>query len=162
MSIEQPQPSQNLNQLMLQQSSGNLSFSSSNLSKDDEEMSRSALTTFRAKEEEIEKKKLEVREKVQAHLGRVEEETKRLATIREVCSLGLLLFSWVICKFWFFSFLVQETCQVLVLGNLRFFSLFFGGGLIVEKLNDFMVKRVSKTCDLSIKREIWSWKQVQA
>lgn len=99
MSIEQPQPSQNLNQLMLQQSSGNLSFSSSNLSKDDEEMSRSALTTFRAKEEEIEKKKLEVREKVQAHLGRVEEETKRLATIREVCSLGLLLFSWVICKF---------------------------------------------------------------
>lgn len=69
-------------------------------------MSRSALTTFRAKEEEIEKKKLEVREKVQAHLGRVEEETKRLATIREVCSLGLLLFSWVICKFLFFSFLV--------------------------------------------------------
>lgn len=48
-------------------------------------MSRSALSAFRAKEEEIERKKLEVREKVQAHLGRVEEETKRLATIREVC-----------------------------------------------------------------------------
>lgn len=98
MSIEQPQQSQNLNQLMLQQSSSNLSFSSSNLSKDDEEMSRSALTTFRAKEEEIEKKKLEVKEKVQAHLGRVEEETKRLAMIREVRSKGLLLFCWVICK----------------------------------------------------------------
>nr|DAD48634.1 TPA_asm: hypothetical protein HUJ06_018571 [Nelumbo nucifera] len=49
----------------------------------EEEMSRSALTTFRAKEEEIERKKMEVREKVQAQLGRVEEETKRLAEIRE-------------------------------------------------------------------------------
>ncbi|XP_042509205.1 uncharacterized protein LOC122084845 [Macadamia integrifolia] len=48
----------------------------------DEDMSRSALTTFRAKEEEIERKKMEVREKVQAQLGRVEEETKRLAEIR--------------------------------------------------------------------------------
>jgi len=76
---EHPQLSQ---QLMVQ-NSGSLSFSSSNLSKEDEEMSRSALSAFRAKEEEIERKKLEVREKVQAHLGRVEEETKRLATIRE-------------------------------------------------------------------------------
>ncbi|GAB2272216.1 hypothetical protein Dimus_007037 [Dionaea muscipula] len=49
----------------------------------DEEISRSALSTFRAKEEEIERKKMEVRERVQAQLGRVEEETKRLATIRE-------------------------------------------------------------------------------
>ncbi|KAL5741023.1 hypothetical protein ACOSP7_029892 [Xanthoceras sorbifolium] len=85
MSIEQPQShhqSQNLNQLMVQHNSGNLSFNS-NLSKEDEEMSKSALSTFRAKEEEIEKKKLEVREKVQAQLGRVEEESKRLAFIRE-------------------------------------------------------------------------------
>ncbi|XP_039042049.1 probable DNA double-strand break repair Rad50 ATPase isoform X3 [Hibiscus syriacus] len=36
-----------------------------------------------AKEEEIERKKMEVREKVQLQLGRVEEETKRLAMIRE-------------------------------------------------------------------------------
>ena len=50
----------------------------------DEEMSRSALAMFRAKEEEIEKKKMEVRDKVHAHLGRVEEATKRLAEIREV------------------------------------------------------------------------------
>ncbi|XP_028782352.1 ankyrin repeat domain-containing protein 30A [Neltuma alba] len=69
------------NQLVVQ-NSGSLSFSS-HLSKEDEEMSRSALSTFRAKEEEIERKKMEVREKVQAQLGRVEEETKRLATIRE-------------------------------------------------------------------------------
>ncbi|KAK6139907.1 hypothetical protein DH2020_026352 [Rehmannia glutinosa] len=64
------------------QISGSLSFNGT-LSKEDEEMSKSALSTFRAKEEEIEKKKMEVKEKVQAQLGRIEEETKRLATIRE-------------------------------------------------------------------------------
>ena len=66
--------------------SGAISFNgSSPLSDDkDEEMSRSALSAFRAKEEEIERKKMEVRERVQAQLGRVEEETKRLAEIREV------------------------------------------------------------------------------
>lgn len=65
------------------QISGSLSFNGA-MAKEDEEMSKSALSTFRAKEEEIEKKKLEVKEKVQAQLGRIEEETKRLATIREV------------------------------------------------------------------------------
>lgn len=65
------------------QISGSLSFNGT-LTKEDEEMSKSALSTFRAKEEEIEKKKMEVKEKVQAQLGRIEEETKRLATIREV------------------------------------------------------------------------------
>ncbi|KAL3358186.1 hypothetical protein AABB24_015366 [Solanum stoloniferum] len=64
------------------QISGSLSFNG-NLSKEDEEMSKSALSTFKAKEEEIEKKKLEVKEKVQAQLGRIEEETRRLAIIRE-------------------------------------------------------------------------------
>ncbi|XP_009352988.1 uncharacterized protein LOC103944289 isoform X2 [Pyrus x bretschneideri] len=77
-SAAQPQQQQ----LVVQNSAGSLSFNS-NMSKEDEEMSRSALSTFRAKEEEIERKKMEVREKVQAQLGRVEEETKRLATIRE-------------------------------------------------------------------------------
>ncbi|XP_039026336.1 probable DNA double-strand break repair Rad50 ATPase isoform X1 [Hibiscus syriacus] len=72
------QPQQN-NQLTVQNS---LSFSS-HLSKEDDEVSKSALSTFRAKEEEIERKKMEVREKVQLQLGRVEEETKRLAMIRE-------------------------------------------------------------------------------
>ena len=70
------------NHQLMVQNSGSLSFSSQ-MSKEDEEMSRSALLTFRAKEEEIERKKLEVRERVQAQLGRVEEETKRLAMIRE-------------------------------------------------------------------------------
>jgi len=66
------------------QISGTLSFNSTTLSsKEDEEMSNSALSTFRAKEEEIEKKKMEVKEKVMAQLGRIEAETKRLSTIRE-------------------------------------------------------------------------------
>ncbi|BBH07686.1 unknown function family protein DUF662, partial [Prunus dulcis] len=82
MQTEQAQAQQQQQQLVVQNSAGSLSFNS-NLSKEDEEMSRSALSTFRAKEEEIERKKMEVREKVQAQLGRVEEETKRLATIRE-------------------------------------------------------------------------------
>ncbi|XP_052174499.1 uncharacterized protein LOC127789604 [Diospyros lotus] len=64
------------------QISGSLSFNGT-LTKEDEEMSKSALSTFRAKEEEIERRKLEVRERVQAQLGRIEEETRRLATIRE-------------------------------------------------------------------------------
>ncbi|KAL8479860.1 hypothetical protein ACS0TY_026190 [Phlomoides rotata] len=49
----------------------------------DEELTRSALAAFRAKEEEIERRKTEVRHKVEAQLGRVGEETKRLAEIRE-------------------------------------------------------------------------------
>lgn len=77
---QNPQQQQQL-QLMLQ-NSGNLSFSS----KDDEEMSKSALSAFREKEEEIERMRSEVHQKLQARLGRVEEETRRLASIREVIS----------------------------------------------------------------------------
>ena len=65
------------------QLSGSMSFSRQ-MSNEDEEMSRTALSAIRAKEEEIEKNKMEIRERVQAQLGRVEEETKRLALIREV------------------------------------------------------------------------------
>ncbi|CAL9206257.1 unnamed protein product [Musa hybrid cultivar] len=50
----------------------------------DEEASRTALSSFRIKEEQIERKKMEVREKVFAQLGRVEEESKRLAVIRKL------------------------------------------------------------------------------
>ncbi|RRT77150.1 hypothetical protein B296_00012112 [Ensete ventricosum] len=57
--------------------------SASEEEREDEEASRTALSTFRAKEEEIEKKKMEVREKVFAQLGRVEEESKRLAVIQK-------------------------------------------------------------------------------
>ncbi|KAH0941731.1 hypothetical protein HID58_001368, partial [Brassica napus] len=67
------------------QLSGSMSFSSQ-MSNEDEEMSRTTLSAIRAKEEEIEKNKMEIRERVQAQLGRVEEETKRLALIREVIS----------------------------------------------------------------------------
>ncbi|KAJ9177967.1 hypothetical protein P3X46_009890 [Hevea brasiliensis] len=64
--------------------SGTISTNESPISDDkEEEMSRSALAMFRAKEEEIERKKMEVRDRVQAQLGRIEEATKRLAGIRE-------------------------------------------------------------------------------
>lgn len=87
----QKQGSEQLQTLMQSgQISGSLSFNGT-LTKEDEEMSRSALSTFKAKEEEIEKKKMEVKERVQAQLGRVEEETRRLAIIREV-SLSSLFF----------------------------------------------------------------------
>ncbi|OIV90576.1 hypothetical protein TanjilG_01657 [Lupinus angustifolius] len=50
---------------------------------EDEEISKLAISTFQAKEEEIEKKKMEVKEKVELQLGRAEEETRRLAHIWE-------------------------------------------------------------------------------
>ncbi|KAI4378680.1 hypothetical protein MLD38_016125 [Melastoma candidum] len=65
--------------------SATFSFSSSlSFISHDEDVSRvSSLNAFKMKEEEIEKRKLEIREKVLSHLGRVEEESKRLALIRE-------------------------------------------------------------------------------
>ncbi|KVI09243.1 Golgin, RAB6-interacting [Cynara cardunculus var. scolymus] len=48
----------------------------------DDELSRSALFAFRAKEEEITQKKMAVKQKVEAQLGRVEQETKKLVEIR--------------------------------------------------------------------------------
>lgn len=51
---------------------------------EDEEMSKLAISTFQAKEEEIERKKMEVKEKVELQLGRAEEETRRLTQIWEV------------------------------------------------------------------------------
>ncbi|XP_027084102.1 ankyrin repeat domain-containing protein 30A-like [Coffea eugenioides] len=75
---------QQQSQMMRLKTSGVLNYSGSPLNDDkEEEMTKSALSAFRAKEEEIERKKAEVRERVQAQLGRVEEETKKLAEIRE-------------------------------------------------------------------------------
>lgn len=72
-------------QVMKMKNSGAMSIIGSPTMDDkDEEMSKSVLSAFQAKEEEIEKKKMEVKQRVQLHLGRVEEETKRLAEIREV------------------------------------------------------------------------------
>ncbi|XVE99096.1 hypothetical protein REPUB_Repub03eG0167400 [Reevesia pubescens] len=50
---------------------------------EDEEISRLAISTVQAKEEEIERKKMEVKEKVELQLGRAEEETRRLSMIWE-------------------------------------------------------------------------------
>ncbi|XP_062104045.1 uncharacterized protein LOC133815196 [Humulus lupulus] len=50
---------------------------------DHQEISRWAISTFQAREEEIERRKMEVKEKVELQLGRAEEETKRLARIWE-------------------------------------------------------------------------------
>ncbi|WOL07492.1 hypothetical protein Cni_G16234 [Canna indica] len=75
--------------LMMRNRRGSTSSSRDNTSKEeisDDEASRTALSAFRAKEEQIEKKKMEVREKVFAQLGGgvgVEEETKRLAIIQK-------------------------------------------------------------------------------
>ncbi|CAI9768801.1 unnamed protein product [Fraxinus pennsylvanica] len=56
------------------------------LTKEDEEMGRSALSTFMAKEEKIQKRKMEVQERVLAQMGRIEQENRRLSTVREVLS----------------------------------------------------------------------------
>lgn len=61
-------------------SSGRLSTEES----EDEDISRLAISTFQAKEEEIERRKMAVKEKVELQLGRAEEETKRLAQIWDV------------------------------------------------------------------------------
>ncbi|XVF05222.1 hypothetical protein REPUB_Repub05bG0153300 [Reevesia pubescens] len=64
--------------------SGIISSNESPIKDDKEdEMAKSALALFRAKEEEIERKKMEVRDKVQTYMGRVEDATRRLADIRE-------------------------------------------------------------------------------
>lgn len=73
-------------QLLSMKSSGGLGYAGagSPMADDrDEDITKSALSAFRAKEEDIERRRREVSEKVQAQLGRVEEQTKRLADIRE-------------------------------------------------------------------------------
>ncbi|CAF2238247.1 unnamed protein product, partial [Brassica napus] len=56
---------------------------SSAVGKHEFQQTNGGFVCYRMKEEEIEKNKMEIRERVQAQLGRVEEETKRLALIRE-------------------------------------------------------------------------------
>ncbi|KAL5569584.1 hypothetical protein UlMin_026159 [Ulmus minor] len=65
-------------------SSGRLSTEENNYEEqDDPEISRLDISTLQAREEEIERKKMEVKEKVELQLGRAEEETRRLAQIWE-------------------------------------------------------------------------------
>lgn len=54
---------------------------------EDEDVSKLAISAYQAKEEEIERKKMEVKERVELQLGRAEEETRRLAHIWEVSSI---------------------------------------------------------------------------
>lgn len=51
---------------------------------DHQDVSRLAISTCQAREEEIERMKMEVKERVELQLGRAEEETRRLAQIWEV------------------------------------------------------------------------------
>ncbi|XP_040991506.1 uncharacterized protein LOC121238617 [Juglans microcarpa x Juglans regia] len=62
---------------------GNSGRHSSTEESEDEEITRLAISTIQAREEEIERKKMEVKEKVELRLGRAEEETRRLAQIWE-------------------------------------------------------------------------------
>ncbi|KAH6811638.1 hypothetical protein C2S51_025400 [Perilla frutescens var. frutescens] len=48
---------------------------------DDDETSKTAIATYQAREEEIERRKMEVRERVESQLTRAEEETKRLTQV---------------------------------------------------------------------------------
>ncbi|KAL0303545.1 UNVERIFIED_CONTAM: hypothetical protein Sradi_6222600 [Sesamum radiatum] len=63
--------------------------SSGRLSADDEdedEASKMAIASYQAREEEIERRKMEVRERVESQLSRAEEEAKRLTQVWEVSS----------------------------------------------------------------------------
>lgn len=50
---------------------------------EEDEMARMAICSMEAREEEIQRKKMEVKEKVELQLGRAEEESRRLAHIWE-------------------------------------------------------------------------------
>ena len=73
-------------------SMGNISSGSQSVEeiKDDDhdhqEISRLTISNFQAREEEIERKKMKVKEKVELQLGRAEEEARRLAQIWGVSS----------------------------------------------------------------------------
>ncbi|KAK4836292.1 hypothetical protein QYF36_021043 [Acer negundo] len=50
---------------------------------EEDEISRMAISSLQAREEEIQRKKMEVKERVELQLGRAEEESRRLAQILE-------------------------------------------------------------------------------
>ncbi|KAF3626869.1 hypothetical protein CQW23_27849 [Capsicum baccatum] len=66
-------------------SSGRTSTSedNNNINDEDQEMTKLALASFQAREEEIERKKMEVKGKVESQLSRAEEETRRLVRVWE-------------------------------------------------------------------------------
>ncbi|KAL3323794.1 hypothetical protein AABB24_038118, partial [Solanum stoloniferum] len=66
-------------------SSGRTSTSedNNNINDEDQEMTKLALASFQAREEQIERKKMEVKGKVESQLTRAEEETRRLVRVWE-------------------------------------------------------------------------------
>lgn len=71
---------------------------------DECEAAKSAISSYLAREEEIERRKMEVKERVESQLNRAEEETRRLAQVWEVIKHAPCLnYSFFIFKF----FLVQ-------------------------------------------------------
>ncbi|XP_004249990.1 uncharacterized protein [Solanum lycopersicum] len=54
-----------------------------NINDEDQEMTKLALASFQAREEQIERKKMEVKGKVESQLTRAEEETRRLVRVWE-------------------------------------------------------------------------------
>lgn len=85
----------------------------------EEDMSRSVLAMFRAKEEEIQRKKMEVRDKVHAQLGRAEEATKRLAEIREVSRINISKLFYLSAKLrkWFIIHCKSYSLYLHRVGN---------------------------------------------
>lgn len=78
---------------------------------EDEEISKMAFASFQAREEEIERKKMEVRERVQFQLGRAEEETRRLAQVWEV---SLYNINEQNCLIKVVSFLLSEVKSLIL------------------------------------------------
>lgn len=70
---------------------------------DECEATKTAISSYLAREEEIERRKMEVKERVESQLNRAEEETRRLAQVWEVSRLAHSFFK---LKFFLF-FLVQ-------------------------------------------------------
>ncbi|KAL3838219.1 hypothetical protein ACJIZ3_022810 [Penstemon smallii] len=64
-------------------SSGRSSTAEDVINDHEDEASRLAIASYQAREEEIERKKMEVRERVESQLNRAEVETKRLAQVWE-------------------------------------------------------------------------------
>lgn len=79
---------------------------------EDEDISKLAISTFQAKEEEIERRKMEVKERVELQLGRAEEETRRLAYIWEVSSMFRIK---LICEYLSQKSMHSCSLQILLL-----------------------------------------------
>lgn len=100
--------------------SGRLSTDQEN--NEDGEITRFAISTLEAREEEIERKMMEVKEKVDLQLGRAEEETRRLAQIWEVGSTKQLISSM---PFLFFTLLLIKLFLISWICKTKFYSLCF-------------------------------------